>query len=480
MRLLSLELKEGMLNSRTVTFSDSTLICSYGKNTQGKTTLVRLILYALGFRIPSVMGIDFAEIDTIIHIENNNAQIHLHRNNYLISYQSNGISYSFYLPKEELELHTLIFGTDNIMLLQNLLGAMYIDQTRGGVVLNRGDIIGNLNFSVESFVAGIQGTEISDIKQTIDIETKTLADYKAMQAIAEYKIEHEIGFDDIEKTHTPDHENIENRKTQLKNGLKIVRNNIRDIEESILSNQAFLRTIESYHLYVIDKDKNEIRVDSNSLKGYYDNALILSTQKKIYEVEMKKIEQELTKMKGYDRIENLDISADSYKEIIDKNLKHIDINFTTINSLVDSTQKNISNLRSTIRDRIKKDSSVIDFMNMTVINCAKQLDVIELIDTRGVLTNAIQNKSGSTYFKLIVAFKIAFLKSLYKFHGIKLPFIIDSLRQNELTDENAKQIISVIRKEVPDHQLIFSSVFNYSNLFANTIALKKRLIQSEE
>ena len=477
MKLINLTLKEGLINKRFIEFSDSTLICSYNNNKRGKTTLIRLMIYALGFNIPSIVGINFSQIDSILEIEINGKRFFLHRNDSLMDYKADEVELKFILPRDELKLFSLIFDTSNLYVLQNILGAMYVDQTHGGVVLNRGKIINNINFSVDTLIAGIQGQEISEIKQRIDNETKVLKDYKAMQAIAEYIEQNNIKNIDISDVHIPDENQLENERVELKSKLRKKQNEIEVINEAINSNESFLKTIESYHLYVLDNDRNKIRVDSSTVMGYEDNSKILKANLRILEVEKKKIQKSISKLGALSKAESLDIDVETFREHIDNNLRGININLNTINSLVDSTKKELSLLRKSIQTKIQKDSSVTDYMNSVITRCADKLGVIKLLDDRGVLTRTIKNKSGTNYYELIISFKIGYIKTIEKFCDISLPFIIDSFRQNELSAENAKLMLKVIKEELPKHQLILTSIFDYSKLFETTIGIHNRVIE---
>ena len=60
----------------------------------------------------------------------------------------NGERTTYVLPEQQNELHSLIFGTENVDILDNLLGAFYVDQEKGWTLLNRGVAIGSIHFIV--------------------------------------------------------------------------------------------------------------------------------------------------------------------------------------------------------------------------------------------------------------------------------------------------------------------------------------------
>lgn len=62
----------------------------------------------------------------------------------------------------------------------------------------------------------------------------------------------------------------------------------------------------------------------------------------------------------------------------------------------------------------------------------RKREVANKIDPSLILTSKMSNKSGAASFKIIIAFKIAFLLAVEKYAGIRLPFLIDSLRTSEV------------------------------------------------
>ena len=68
MKLKSVTLKEGFLEKR-IEFSDSTNMIYSDKNSVGKTTLVRALLYALGYSVPSTKGLKFDDMEFYMTID---------------------------------------------------------------------------------------------------------------------------------------------------------------------------------------------------------------------------------------------------------------------------------------------------------------------------------------------------------------------------------------------------------------------------
>lgn len=58
----SISIKEGM-SERTITFSEGVNLIFSRENSKGKTTLLRFMLYSLGYNIPSTRKIKFEQCE---------------------------------------------------------------------------------------------------------------------------------------------------------------------------------------------------------------------------------------------------------------------------------------------------------------------------------------------------------------------------------------------------------------------------------
>ena len=156
-------------------FGRNTMIYSI-HNSKGKTTLIRFILYALGYQIPATEGIgNFDNMEFEILIKNNEQNFSINREKDIVKVKINKESLEFKIPEQENELHCLIFGIENDTILNNLLAVFYIDQEKGWTLLNRGKIIGNIRFNIEEFIAGISNINIQNLiseKKVLNREIK--------------------------------------------------------------------------------------------------------------------------------------------------------------------------------------------------------------------------------------------------------------------------------------------------------------------
>ena len=475
MIIKELYLEEGMCY-KNCKFLQKNLVYSQ-ENSQGKTTLIRLILHSLGYAIPSNGNMEFDNIQTKIIIETDEGKrITLERSGNNINYFCDGIEYEFVLPFDLDKLHLLLFGIDDINLLNNLLGAMYIDQTKGNVIFNRGIIIGNIGFNIEKFVAGLENINITLLLKKISDEQTRLKDYISLRNIAQYKIENKIETNE----NNPLDSNCTNNETinkiiSIKDKIKYQNNECSQIKQILSENLNFQNVIQNYNIFVKSSNGEKIPVNSKTICGYKDNKELVEMQIKILNASIISLKQELKSLEEPKNI-CLDLETIDYKNSVDSSLKNINLDYNTINSMVASSRSIISSLKKQIGDNIKK-NDIVNYLQHESFECAKELGVAKFFDDKqGIFTSKVGRLSGANGYKLIISFHIAYLKTIQKYKNKNLPFIIDSLRNNEIDQANADEILSTIKKQLPDHQIIIASIYDYDNFFNNKITISERLI----
>ena len=160
------------------------------ENSKGKTTLLRFILYSLGYQIPATEGIgDFDKFQFEICININKKRKKIIRKNEQVNVLIDNNIYEYTLPIQENELHSAIFEIDNIVILNNLLAVYYIDQEKGWTLLNRGKIIGNIRFNIEEFVAGISEVDINNLLTEKKVLNNELKKYRYFKNVVDINAE---------------------------------------------------------------------------------------------------------------------------------------------------------------------------------------------------------------------------------------------------------------------------------------------------
>lgn len=457
MRIISLYVTEGF-NHKTLDFDHRTLLYSK-ENTQGKTTAIRLLLYAFGYQIRGIGDFKFDyNVETEITIENNNTIYVLRRNNNHLALFNKKLDsfYSFILPTQLYDAHVLIYGFQSRKFIDSLLGIFYVDQTQGSVTLNRGKVIGGISFSIDDLIVSLDDKDIENIQNEIDVESKKLKEYRGLTSIAKYIGQNNFTNGDVDLS-------IEGKSDKvfvIKNEIKRIKEEIKNINQSINKNTLFIETIENYKLYVSYQNE-EIPVNQKTIRGYDDNKGLLRARKDIL---LSNLNDKQNELKLYQEIpEDIFPDIKLYKEKIDRQLAGLDLKVSLTDNIVKDTEKKLRMLRKEKSRIIEHNSSVIQYMNTLLIEIGREFEL--QIDKSGIRTHEVQNKSGAYFFKTIIAYRIVYLLSVQKFSGIKLPLIIDSLRTSEVTEDNATDIIEMIKKYIPDYQIIIASVYKYDRDF---------------
>ena len=154
MKFVEITLKEGFLEKK-VKFSGLVNMIYSQTNSSGKTTFMRSILYAAGYPIPGTKGIKFEDMEFWITVENAGKQFKIYRHASYLSIDDGETEQGYSLPTDFHEIQQILTGCTNIDVLDNLLGAFYMDQEKGWMLLNRGKVIGSIGFNIEALVRGL-------------------------------------------------------------------------------------------------------------------------------------------------------------------------------------------------------------------------------------------------------------------------------------------------------------------------------------
>ena len=122
MIIKSIHLKEGMFERKIDFINHANLIYSK-ENSCGKTTLLRLILYGLGYSIPNKRNIKFNKCIVKLTVNcDDKSDIFLTRTDTFSIELNDGKSITtFVLPDQQHELHTIFWNTSNRDIIDNLL-----------------------------------------------------------------------------------------------------------------------------------------------------------------------------------------------------------------------------------------------------------------------------------------------------------------------------------------------------------------------
>ena len=244
MRLTTLIVKQGFFE-KTFSFSNKTNIIYSKKNGCGKTTLIRLLLYALGFNIPNTKNLKFdcLEINLILeHEVLGSIKLTRERRDQITLTKNSKIT-TFSLPGEDKNIHQILFNTSNTDIINNLLGTFYIDQEKGWTLLNRGTVIGSIHFNIEELIRGLGNKNNDKLLQKRDNINQEIKQYRQIIKISEYQ----------KSIQDEANDNITDFDSALLNKLEMLKINFKE--------ESFIRRKDKRNEFYISKIEDKIKLN---------------------------------------------------------------------------------------------------------------------------------------------------------------------------------------------------------------------------
>ena len=472
-------LREGMVENLD-TFSEKRNLIYSKSNTKGKSTYVRLLFYALGYPIPNMRGIKYEEIITEITFSEKGQTYTAIRENNLIILFFNNSRIEFTLPSQHLSFLSFIFKYENIKVLKNLLGFMYIDQDKGWTLLNRGTVIGKIKFSIEELLAGLNGIDIDELiekKSSLELNKEKYLAMLNMQELSEqvYEQNGEIFISNIEKELN---EKIAYCNIKLENENSA----LKEINSVLLKEKQFFDYIDSMNLSVKQGDI-VIPVNRSTLLNSTANYEYLRAHRSIIVINIEKLKRERSsyqaKLNEY-YVKNSQISILSNEDkdtLINKQLANFNIDQKVVRQLLEETKKDLKYVTAEIKRTIKNQNTYISKIYKYVLEYATELHVDDKMAAKEdfIFTSDLKSLSGAVLQKMVFAFKVAFLKVIEESMNTKLFIVLDSPKGKELDDDNMKLIENLISTELCDNQIFFASIYDLEH--EKLIEIKNRAIE---
>lgn len=468
----SLELSYG--NSvKTFLFSENVNLVVSKENSVGKSTLLRLLFYSMGYSIPGTKGIKFKNVKTKLTIETNKGLIILERDDKFIDFKQNGNTHLFFLPNDSESLHSFIFETDNEKVLSNILGAIYLDQEKGWTLLNRGIVIGKQYFNLKDLISGLAERESRTLELELESVVSEQKKYKTMKNLYDYKTTLlDIKDSDFSSDYIDELERDLNILLMDKN---ILKKQIKDIEVSYKDNISFVEYIENMRLY-IENNGEKIQVTKENLVDFEDNQELLNTRKKILEFKKRKLEAKIIEVQDKIAKESSLISLQSEIQKFDSQVANLIINPISLDKIIKQLKQREKELKKMIFDKITINNSIIDNVYLSIQRYAKELDIYQYMDDNRdyIFTNDLKGFSGAVYHKMVFSFKMAYIIELQKYLGYKLPIVLDSPSGREVDQKNISDIMKILSRDFKDNQIIIASIYDdYGFEKTNRIELDK-------
>lgn len=459
-------------------FGRNTMIYSI-HNSKGKTTLIRFILYALGYQIPATEGIgNFDNMEFEILIKNNEQNFSINREKDIVKVMINKESLEFKIPEQENELHCLIFGIENDTILNNLLAVFYIDQEKGWTLLNRGKIIGNIRFNIEEFIAGISNINIQNLISEKKVLNREIKKYRYIKNTIDINNEFNEDDDDtIEEYEQVSMNELIQLQKEKQLELKKIKNEIKRLEKSILKNSEFGKMIENYGL-IIEYQGQEIQLTRNNLFDFDRNQNLMKIKIQDLKLQLNKINKEQDKIIEQINNKNTLFQTEDLLETMQRNIEKLGIDISKIDKII----RQLNNKRNTINNDIKnklvfKNDQLKEYYDI-IYRYSKELGIEGYISDNSpkyVLMNKLKGLSGRVLAQMSFVFKLSYIKAIENAFNVCLPIIMDSPRTNELSEESTNQMMEILKRDFSNHQIITASIYKNKVIDFDIINLENGL-----
>ena len=465
MKIKSIYISQGLFYTEHFFEPGFNLIYSK-KNSTGKTTLMRCILYGMGYAIPGTknFSIESSYIKLVIETEGG-ALITLCRNRAdSIELTESDTQYTYVLPAQTNELHKKIFGTDNEDIISNLLGAIYTDQERGWTLLNRGKAIAGLHFNIDELIRGLSGRQCSEVLLRKKKVEENLKKYKQILNIAKYR-------ESITNAGTSIP--VENfncvrllKLDQLKVERDSLKKEIKRLDDNIKNNRKTIELIDDMKLVIRLSDGQELCVTRDMIVGATDSIDLLQAKKKLLisrservlrdidslELEIKEEEQQLTLF-----------PTETLADIFDRKMADVDINPIDVKRVIENLEKERTALNEQISQITNDSNDVTQSMIKTVQKYMGELGDTdaEKMTWKYLFTSNLKELSGAVLHKTVFSFRLAYIIEIEKVLGIKLPILLDSPKGKEVDDSNINKMMQILQRDFPANQIIIASIYHY-------------------
>ena len=472
-------IEEGIDKSDDIFSKNSNLILS-DVNSKGKSTFLRLIFYALGYQIPNMKGLDFNQLYTEIHITEKNMKYILKRSGDHLILKNNNSELNFLLPNEHNAMLSYIFQYENISVIKNLLGIIYIDQDKGWSLLNRGVVIGKIKFNIEELLLGLKNINCDKL---LAEREKLIDEKKKYESLVEINELSEQAYKENGDIFISDFEN------KICSNIKLAKVKIKEIQEDIKSIESILKKEKDLFEFinqmniVVEKDGVTIPVTKDTIKWANESHDFLRARKSLLLVELNKekyniakLNDQLTQYYSNNSLLNK-LSGESQEIVINRKLSEFYVDQDMLTSLINKNSKELKKINKTLKSIIKTNNIFITKIYEHVYECANKLGISDKMVNKEdfIFTSDLKTMSGAILQKMVFAFKLAFLKVIEEELNTKLFMVIDSPRSKELDDKNFKLLENLICEELKDNQFFVASIYNFK--VDNVVKISQKAIE---
>lgn len=478
MRIEYLIIRQGVFEKRFDFSNGNTLIFSK-ENSVGKTTLLRTILFALGFNIPGtkLFSIEKYAYETKVTTDTGRSIILTRQfKDYIVRHENEDVE-TYCLPDQLNLLHAILFNTEDVNILDNILGTFYLDQEKGWTLLNRGVVIGSNHFNLEVFIQGLSGRDCSELKKKESVLEAELNKYEQISNVTKYKESLEKASGSL-LTKDPDDEldaRIELKEIELNNAKR----ELARIDKVLKSNGQFKKYVNSMKLRVKTSQGETVLVTTENIEGFNDSMDYLVAKRRIHAVEVNRIAKEIDQLRSEKQQRDTSFfTIESIAVAFDQMVQKFPYGYSKIEKIKTNLKKQLKEVRKQISERTRYQNEILNSMYGNVLKYAEELEVgnSSSMPLNYIFTSNLKVLSGALLHKTVFAFRLAYILEVKRLLNVKLPIILDSPTGKEVNATNVEKMINILKRDFTDHQIIIASIHEYSLQNLNKIELEETLL----
>lgn len=460
-------------------FPSNNLIHS-ATNSCGKTTLVRILLYSLGYNVPGTKKFSFehCHVECSILLDSGRKIVLSRECPNAIVCSDDESETTYCLPYQLSELHAVLFNTYEDNVLKNLLGVFYLDQEKGWTLLNRGTVIGSNHFNVEELIQGLSGRDCTELKEQEKKLVWELSRFQQIFNVVKYKESLETVSGSMVTEQLADELDVQisQRKIELNN----ISRELKRLDSVIKDNVRFKNYIEEMKILVETPDGNLLPVTSDNIYGLNDNLDFLTTKRKHKTYEFQKASTQLKELiaqrKGEEESELFKV--ESIADVFDQMVSKFPYGYVQIDTIISRIKKELTQIRQIITDKTKHNNEVVTSLANNINKYAFELDLGNdaTIPSNYLFTSNLKILTGAILHKTVFCFRLAYIIEVKKMIGVTLPIILDSPSGKELDIENVEKMMTILNRDFSDHQVIIASIYDYNLPSINRIELNRMLM----
>lgn len=443
---------DGGLDYKGKIVFDKKSIISSEHNEIGKSTLLRVILYALGFEVVMTNGIANLDLKTKIKILTDDLEeIQIYRNDdkVILKQNSSEEEIQLQLPDDRATLQSFFLNFSNDELLKNCLGTFYFEQDRYSLI-NYGVVTPRNHFDLRELIIQLV-PEVEEKLREIDrkesVVKRKISAINAINAV----LKDQNNQDNLLEENDQDEVTIQNVNA-LNFKLKQLKRKKHAVMESIDDNNKLLQYIGELKLKLRLSDGTKVLVTPDKIEGMDNTLSYLKSEKIVINNQIEETKQLIRR------------NEQAVKEKYENKGTHFTIpkafNLDKNNAMLKYLQKQKDDIILQKKNLLIEHSyqELQDRLYKLYTDYANELKLSKWL-TNGIFSSKnISGLIGTEREFTAISLRLAALKLIEESTKINLPIILDSPFQ-ELDSTNKKLLVDFLEKEFSEkHQIIITSV----------------------